>query len=129
MAFRAIRVTRAAIVAPQVKTSHPNTRLWGFKQSAVSSRHPEAPASTRQAICSLVPDRGHRRASPAQDVIQSDFSLVYLSAARFSLFYMLTDKAWESKGKEQSPEANTVSVSFVPQAARSPPAAAARLLC
>lgn len=57
-------------------------------------------------------------------VIQSDCSLVCLSAAWLSLFYTLSDNAWESPSKEQGPQANMVSVSFVLLAARSPPAAA-----
>lgn len=64
------------------------------------------------------------------DVTQSDCSLVDLSAGWFSLFYTLADDAREGE-REQSPQANMVSVSFVLPAARSPPAAAAaaRLLC
>lgn len=94
MAFGAIRVTRAAIVATPLKTSHTNTRLMGFKQSAASSKRLR---SLPAKLLAQSPRPGPPPPPPLfhADVIQSDCSLVYLSAGWFSLFYTLTDDAWE----------------------------------
>lgn len=94
-------MTRAAIVAMPLKTSHANTRLMGFKQSAASSKR------LRSLLAKLLvasPRPGPPPRLLRADVIQSDCSLVYLSAGWFSLFYALTDDAWEGERERERAE-------------------------
>lgn len=115
MAFRAIRVTRALIVTKQVKKKKP---LDPTVCSIISEAH--------KAICTKS-QTGAAAATALLHCCHSKWLQLSASVSRLALIVLHAGRQCLGEPwREQGPQANMVSVSFVLPAARSPPAAAAR---